>query len=178
MSSRAAAELRALNNATVETADADDLRIRSVVAGIVNIVPATGLHVNPTFGFTRSLGFQKERVAVSIADGCFQTMRSLQVQKWEAGSEVQRSLKALEIGVESQDDPKGAQKRGECPYFKCVCPFWRARAEIESQQKKDACQAVYQSCCDDPVHQQLRIQDQAHLEAVAPPARTFAVGAG
>jgi len=50
---------------------------RTVPAGILQIVPTDKAHINPTFAFCRSVGMEKERVKRSIADGCFQTLRSI-----------------------------------------------------------------------------------------------------
>jgi hypothetical protein len=169
MSQRVATELQQTVDAADESKEHDvqilTKRTGTVVAGVVNIVPATDLHLNPTFGFSRSLGFDCERVAASIADGCFQTLRELQKQGWKETSEVRRSLEGLEINVHRRNlDGKGGGEHGSCacPYFKVSCAFAKAAEEHkhskdkeEATQKTEDCRHIYQACCKDPVHQKL-----------------------
>jgi hypothetical protein len=126
-----------------------DLMNKSVVAGVVSIMPTSAEHVNPTFAFSRTLGLEQERVAVSIADGCFRTLREL-ARQWRADEPVGRSLRALEAKgvlptrVELRESkPHDA----ECPYFNVVCPFAAAQTP--------GCHTVYTSCAADPTHHTL-----------------------
>ena len=151
----------------------------SVVAGVVNVVPATELHVNPTFGFSKTLGFTPERVAASIANGCFQTMRGLQ-KGASTESDVAKSLKLLKKEVAKRN---GAVEACGCPYFNVKCAFAEAAVEAkeapvenladpctatteeESAKRKverdlskvraSDCQKIYRACCTDPVHRRL-----------------------
>jgi len=49
----------------------------AVPAGVLQIIPTDTEHVNPTFAFCKSVGMERDRVQRSMADGCFQTMRSI-----------------------------------------------------------------------------------------------------
>ena len=128
---------------------ATDLMNKSVVAGVVSIMPTSAEHVNPTFAFTRTLGLEQQRVAVSIADGCFRTLRELAGQ-WLTDDLAGRSLRALEAkGVLTTrvEVRESDHKNPECPYFKVVCPFQAAQTA--------GCATVYKSCAADPSHHAL-----------------------
>jgi hypothetical protein len=156
MSRIVAEQLRTLNTLP-PTPERDRIRTSSVVTGIVSVVPATDLHVNPTFGFARSVGFQPERVAASIADGCFQTLRNLQQNKSTAESETALSLEALKINVFPRE-PNAAISKGDCPYFQLTCPFVQAAESARNANnplQSKACDGVYAACRRDAVHQKL-----------------------
>ena len=127
------------------SAPVKEVMTRTIVVGVVNLAPSTELHVNPAFGFSRSLGLEPERVAASIANGCFQTMISLQQRRHSEKTEVGRSLRALEIDVELRT---GAGTEGKCPYFERGtmadavwyghCPFSEAATGIKAKQEEAA----------------------------------------
>jgi hypothetical protein len=126
-----------------------DLMNKSVVAGVVSIMPTSAEHVNPTFAFSRTLGLEQKRVAVSIADGCFRTLRELAGQ-WRMNELAGRSLRALEAkGVLTTrvEVRETAHQDPECPYFKVTCPFRAAQTA--------GCRSVYEACAADPTHQTL-----------------------
>ena len=162
MSRRVSAELHKLAEAAPDKgtlhANVVEAMTCSIVAGVVNIVPATKLHLNPTFGFARSLGFAPERVSASIADGCFQTLRGLEQERWPADSDVQKSLTALNIRVQRR---RGEMSKCDCPYFDVQCAFAQAAEDVPKESntparaKADDCRQVYRTCCADPVHRKL-----------------------
>jgi predicted acylesterase/phospholipase RssA len=126
-----------------------DLMNKSVVAGVVSIMPTSAEHVNPTFAFSRTLGLEQKRVAVSIADGCFRTLRELAGQ-WRMNELAGRSLRALEAkGVLTTrvEVRETAHQDPECPYFKVTCPFRAGQTA--------GCRSVYEACAADPTHQAL-----------------------
>jgi predicted acylesterase/phospholipase RssA len=97
-----------------------------VPAGVLQVIPTDKEHINPTFAFCRSAGMQKARVQRSIADGCFQTLRSLaQAQRVTGRSEMlEASVKGLSAlgripavaAVQKRENP-GARN---CPFFKAA----------------------------------------------------------
>lgn len=156
-----------------------DVMTNSVVAQIINVVPSSQLHVNPTFGFARSVGFEEERVTASIADGCFQTLLNL---RWGHDEELKgASLKARGIEVELRQQGDAPEKNG-CPYFKVQCAFSAAAEELRSstlpngdtysdadrlknKREADGCDSVYNACKSDPVH--LRLIDIERRKSTA-----------
>ena len=129
---------------------------KSVVAGIISVVPTSNVHVNPTFAFARSLGLERDRVAVSIADGCFQTLLNLRREGLEdPGSNLAvRSLDALGVSVELREgEPAYAGK--ECPFFKVACAFRQAADDRPSAPESAGCRQIYDRCGKDPAHQKL-----------------------
>lgn len=125
----------------------------SVVAEVVNIVPSSELHINPTFAFSRAVGFQKERVAASIADGCFQTLLNLRIEHGNKSEELKQSLRArgIDPGLGKMHEPGG------CPWFQVRCPFVDAAAETKfsSPRASKGCSRIYDSCAADPLHERL-----------------------
>lgn len=124
-------------------ARSEKLAKEAVVAGIVNVTPTSELHVNPAFGFARTLGLDRDRVALSIGDGCFQTLFSLG-KEWNSDSLVGKSLKAIGGGRKVVRRELDDKRKNECPYFELTCPFQQAKRG-----------QVYQQCANDPTHQQL-----------------------
>jgi hypothetical protein len=72
-----------------------DFMRRIVNACVLPVFPTDKNHLNKTFAFCRTTGLENEKVLGSIADGCFQTFRTLMEVK-ESGSEsVPRSITRL-----------------------------------------------------------------------------------
>lgn len=55
-------------------------------AAVLPVFPVDEKHLNGTFQFCASLGMQRERIALSIGDGCFQTLKSLAEKQLEAAN--------------------------------------------------------------------------------------------
>jgi hypothetical protein len=109
----------------------------TVAAGVLEIVPTDTEHINPTFACCRSVGMDVKRVQRSIADGCFQTMRSIALaqKKGEDSKMLRAAIEGLkdrvpEIHLRTQ---QGAEDH--CPYFETdakdpiSCPFVAAGGE-------------------------------------------------
>jgi len=164
MSRRVAKHLRLLSAHVGDrpTAETEDIMKRAVVAGVVNLVPSSEWHVNPTFGFSRTLGLEPERVTASIANGCFQTLMNLQQRRYQKNVkhiDVLKSLRALKLDVERR---KTGKVDGRCHYFEVPCPFHRAASEIAASpnepdkvKKAAGSLGIYDACGNDPVHQRL-----------------------
>jgi predicted acylesterase/phospholipase RssA len=146
----------------------------SVVAEVINIVPSSTLHVNPTFAFSRAMGFERERVAASIADGCFQTLLNLEPEYGDKSDGAKRSLKARNIEIKLRGN--GNSAKGECPYFQVQCPFFRASVETKDRASR-GCAEIYESCKADPVHQKLIQRKAPSTEEHAPEKRARRVAA-
>jgi hypothetical protein len=156
----------------------------SLVNGIVNastlaIYPSNTEHLNPTFAFCASTGFELERVRKSIADGCFQTFAGF-VESSGCDEAVQQSVKVLRDRnripaiVSRPSDARGASKQdGLCPFFlhstqtvashaqkflvqsaapqSFKCPFFQASQAPDGDAGK-ATLNIYSSCIADQVH--------------------------
>ncbi len=141
----------------------------TVPSGVLQITPTDKAHINGTFSFCRSVGMEKKRVQRSIADGCFQTMRSLALASGKEGL-LRKNRKMLDsaIGglVEAQRIPlvrirpaEEAPASSECRYFEerrpsgswkpVVCPFAICAGEDKNVAK------IWQVCVDDRDHQKL-----------------------
>src|SRR5207245_6162818 len=67
-----------------------------VPAAVLKIAPTDRDHINDTFAFCSATGVNKTRVGKSIADGCFQTLRSLcDVQQLDSNSLLRRCVTNL-----------------------------------------------------------------------------------
>ena len=158
-------ELQSLQQACKDkkTQHAQTLAKQSVVAGIVNVTPTSELHVNPTFGFARTLGLDRDRVALSIGDGCFRTLLSLEQHASSKGLAA-KSLKSI---AQQQPSTKVVRRQAPpndpaaCPYFALTCPFQEANRG-----------QVYKQCANDPTHRKLvKIQ---RLQPTAEPSSHYA----
>jgi hypothetical protein len=130
-----------------------------VPAGVLKIAPADQEHLNGTFAFCSAVGFNQDRVATSIADGCFQTLQSLESHR--AGSTL------AAVAVQTLMDPDNPRIKviattikkpdgTHCPFFlvnqeALVCPFATA-AERYSKTDAKELRLIYSSCAGDSKH--------------------------
>jgi len=139
-----------------------------VPAAVLKVTPTNSKHLNKTFAFCKALVFEQDKVASSIADGCFRTFDSLvRAQKGEAGSSVhtQIAAKALrsagKIPEINRRVRRGSTARS-CPYFEIPgrtldCPFaqasleWKSGLETEGQQLF----SIFDACHNDKDHASL-----------------------
>ncbi|HYL78566.1 MAG TPA: patatin-like phospholipase family protein [Bryobacteraceae bacterium] len=71
--------------------------VRGLVnAGVLPVFPSDKNHLNKTFAFCKTTGMAAEKVLGSIADGCFQTFRTLIRAKTKGSVEVKESLRRLQ----------------------------------------------------------------------------------
>ncbi len=71
--------------------------VRGLVnAGVLPVFPTDKDHLNKTFAFCKTTGMEGGKVLLSIADGCFQTFRTLIEAKTKGSVEVQRSIERLQ----------------------------------------------------------------------------------
>jgi predicted acylesterase/phospholipase RssA len=158
-------------SAATEAGHLDDAQ-RKLVAGIVSaailpVFPTSPEHLNPTFAFSPSTGFNPERVSLSIADGCYQTMRGLSQDTAEmASGQLARALD----GVRGVGKLKGLRRRvsgepgkrrkemgsGLCPFYE---KFDKETGKVErfecpfvASKDKAARSEVYRQCVTDPAH--------------------------
>lgn len=130
----------------------------SVVANVLNIAPTSTEHINPTFAFARSVGMRYERVAASIADGCFQTFRLVEDAHATGSPPVRETLTRLNIKINLR--PVDKYPDHICPYFRMdgqdfKCPFTRAsRSATGADREMEARdnETVYRMCKNDPTH--------------------------
>ncbi len=151
-------QLRAVcASATIDPVNEEFLK-HVVNAAVLPIFPSDMEHINPTFAFCATLDFKPERVALSIANGCFQTLASLAVKPSTSNEQTlaERSLEALRknriahiIRLKQAPGAAPATASGKCPYFSTdggktglLCPF----------QNGAAGDAVHSGCVADPVH--------------------------
>jgi predicted acylesterase/phospholipase RssA len=109
---------------------------KTVAAGVLQIIPTDTEHINGTFAFCRSAGMEVKRVQQSIADGCFQTFRS--IAQAQRNTEVESKMLHAAI-MKSRVPAIGARvPRGgdaNCSYFQkdggpsIPCPFVAAAGE-------------------------------------------------
>lgn len=141
------------------------------LAGVVNaavlpIFPTDMDHINPTFAFCATMDFKPKRVALSIANGCFQTLAGLTVKDPVDPSDeslTERSLQALRNGRiakvfwhEPSDEQRARANAGSCPYFSkdgetsgLACPFHSASNAGDSSRAGDR---VHRECGVDRAH--------------------------
>lgn len=140
--------------------------IDSVVhASVLQVVPTDKHHINPTFAFSASTGLDPKRVAFSIADGCFQTFKTLaeaQREPEEGRSLAARSVAGLTAAGRIPEIRRLPTRRkgrdGTCPYFTVrgkphPCPFAEAAAEAPAESPELAeVREVYLRCRRDRAH--------------------------
>lgn len=135
----------------------DDVERRFVdriVSAVVHpVFPLDGEHLNGTFHFAPSVGLDERRLHRSIANGCFQTLRSFADDAGRSSGH-ERTLRVLQeegrmvpVRVASERDAA----RGHCPYFVAnprapiVCPF---RRREDGQDHGE----IHRACIKDRAH--------------------------
>ena len=146
---------------------------KAVSAGVLSIEPLDDEHINPTFAFSKTTGFKRERMARAIAHGCFQTFRKLaSAQNGEDGltqaarasvrilsDKTSGRIFRLEVADERDRESSGENK---CPFFRhddggskktteFVCPFVAAGKTREGEDA-DLIVGVHRACCADSTH--------------------------
>ncbi len=133
-----------------------------VNAAVLKIAPTDQKHLNGTFAFAKSVGFSQEKVALSIADGCFQTLRSLIEPHDElAATAVGKLREANRIATLSLNR-RASGGWTSCPFFSrsdgpgeemkaFPCPF--AEAAMRPEQPDDSpLKLIYNKCAHDSTH--------------------------
>jgi hypothetical protein len=138
---------------TDQAHDKDFLR-RVVNAGVLPVFPTDVGHLNKTFAFCRTTGLTREKVLGSVADGCFQTFRTLTDAAASGSEAVKCSIARLQqvgrmpalkmMPKATFDDSKNLEY--PCPFFlkderAFECPFGQAKKV-----------GVYDLCVADPAH--------------------------
>lgn len=159
-----------------------------VHAGVLKIVPTDEAHLNPTFAFSATTGFEKKRVQRAIADGCHQTLKAL--ADAQAGVDsipkvTMRSVRALseagKIPWIASRSPLGIfNQRRSCPYFLRApggriaesfdvfpCPFATAQPS-PGLEDTSAVVGIYDVCARNPAYRRNAGQ------GAKPPARAKA----
>jgi predicted acylesterase/phospholipase RssA len=141
-----------------------------VNAGVMAVFPASRDHLNGTFAFCASTGLKRRRVQKSIADGCYQTLRTVaehQARAQTAHAELGTSHKLLTTRavdsltkdgriarvVATWDPARGPRF---CPFFKMdgsrfECPF--ALDEYNKTPRTALVRGVHHECVGDPARQ-------------------------
>jgi predicted acylesterase/phospholipase RssA len=143
--------------------DLDAFMDQTVQSAVLKIAPTNREHINGTFAFCSSLGLKQKRVMMSIADGCFQTLRSLQAaQTGPAESPLRKSTDHLrETGRLGHLTPNHNDKKSEkaCPFYlvhgkEFVCPFVQAAEATPPRQTATRREllAIYKTCVTDKDH--------------------------
>lgn len=152
--------------------------VRGLVnAGVLPVFPSDKDHLNKTFAFCRTTGMEGDKVLRSIADGCFQTFRTLIEANSKGSVEVKQSLKRLQeetripaLEQRKREDvlvrlkriaaeaPKtvadlrkmlAAKPHHECPYFKMNGQTFECPFAEASQV------SVFELCGKDTTHRRL-----------------------
>ena len=122
-----------------------------VPALVLKILPADKAHLNPTFAFCKATGLKEQRMQLSIAHGCFQTLQSL-CSNLKATEHLKSALEGLRNEKRAANvarRPLGSGKRGNCPFYnvdgkKARCPFYLS----EDLMTK----GIYKTCVQDNLH--------------------------
>jgi predicted acylesterase/phospholipase RssA len=148
----------------IQSADKDFLST-VINAAVLPVFPADQDHLNPTFAFCASTGLKKDRVARSIANGCFETLsaiannvpgapdRDLTGRALDGLREVGRVRPIVPLTV-----PTKKVANGQCPFFgeksetPISCPFHAAG---------DDGRFVHKTCIADTTHLKRRAQPRA-----------------
>jgi hypothetical protein len=93
-------------------------------AAVLPVYPADKDHLNDTFAFCRTPGLDDKRLRLSIADGCFQTMRELSDQPNNRNALATRSVNFLRLShklaevtrVLQGSAASGKKQDGMCPF--------------------------------------------------------------
>ncbi len=128
------------------TAGSDRMLDSVVDSAVLPVFPYSPDHLNGTFEFCASLGMDPARIRRSIADGCFQTLKSFAdattgssfaaqvVQNFQQLSGPDGGRRIPSVGARPRkDSPSAGPKRAtknQCPYFTIggevfQCPFTR-----------------------------------------------------
>jgi hypothetical protein len=154
-------------NSAEEPATAPHFLDGIVNAGVLPVFPASRDHLNKTFAFCASVGLKPNRVAKSIADGCYQTLAAFATEY----------RKARESAKDLAHDPRllcaksvnGLMQDGRVPQIEqydqpgcahTVCPFFlkdrKAFRCVFAKTKKDRfgteMNSVVHACRKDPAH--------------------------
>ena len=135
----------------------------AVNAAVLPVFPSSGDHLNGTFAFCSSLGLDPDRMNRSIADGCYQTLKSLAeaVPGGLAKELVQISVKKL---CEAKRIPKLTKRAGHHGQFDGQCPFFESTGSggkpighaepmpFECPFSKHDDGSVYDACIKDRMH--------------------------
>ena len=143
----------------------------AVPAGVLKIVPTDRKHLNSTFAFCSALGLRRDVVTTSIADGCFQTLKSLVTAQTDADPLLQRTVQSLQndgkiLRVLASDSKKVKADDIHCPFFQVnaqqfECPFiasarcYKGDANQSDAEKRNAVKElrdVYKTCTGDGAH--------------------------
>jgi len=130
-----------------------------VNAAVLKITPADKNHLNGTFAFAKSVGFTPEKVALSIADGCFQTLRSVIKSDNKLASlavgKLQAAGRIAHLSANPKHDP---EIENGCPYFRHTenmqafpCPFTQAANGGGGEENKTL-KLIYHQCSHDHAH--------------------------
>jgi predicted acylesterase/phospholipase RssA len=130
-----------------------------VNAAVLKITPTDKKHLNGTFAFAKSVGFAPEKVARSIADGCFQTLRGLIKSDNNLASLAVGKLQAAgRIAHLSANPKRDPGIENGCPYFRhtenmqpFACPFAQA-SNGNGREENKTVQLIYHECTHDPAH--------------------------
>ena len=128
-----------------------DLGDSIVSNAVLDILPRDPEHLNGTFAFCRATGLNQDRMRVSIAHGCFQTLAALaRTPKRTAIHHAMTSCLASERMAKVEHlQPRLFDGEGQCPYFRVAakriqCPF--------AQSAKADVRAIYDACVADAAH--------------------------
>ncbi|MDP9114638.1 MAG: patatin-like phospholipase family protein, partial [Acidobacteriota bacterium] len=130
-----------------------------VNAAVLKITPTDKDHLNGTFAFAKSVGFSQDKVAKSIADGCFQTLGALIEPHGELAAtsvgELQAAGRIAALSAAPAHDRAGD---GDCPFYRYSdgmrtfrCPFNAAAAQRCSKESKPLL-LIYRKCRHDRDH--------------------------
>lgn len=140
--------LRLLTPGAPASPGSDNLLDSIVDSAVLPVFPSSPDHLNGTFEFCASLGMEPPKIQRSIADGCFQTLKSFAdastgssfvaqvVQNFQQLPEGAGDPRIPPIGVRNRKDPDGrpgtskSAPKNACPYFTIQgdafrCPFTR-----------------------------------------------------
>lgn len=137
----------------------------AVPAGVLKIVPTDREHLNRTFAFCSAFGLRRRVVATSIADGCFQTLKSLVSAQTPTDELLQRTVRCLQddgrVVKVTANDPKDSKADGvHCPFFQVnsrrfECPFVVSAGSYQGDDKQSAApqlRAIHKACVHDEAH--------------------------
>ena len=106
------------------TASQQNLTNNIVNAAVLPVYPADKDHLNGTFAFCRTLALDSDRLRLSIADGCFQTLRELSdepsnrnVLATRSVNSLRQSYKLAEVTRAKGSATNGNKQEGICPFF-------------------------------------------------------------
>jgi hypothetical protein len=131
--------------------------LRGVVnAAVLPIFPTDVQHLNKTFAFCKTTGLTSEKVLGSVADGCFQTFKTLSDAVTSGPDAIRRSLLRLHaagrIPILTRIKTRVSAKSGETNH---LCPFFASNGKPFGCPFAEANQVdVHELCTQDPAHQE------------------------